>query len=363
MSTGTELAKVENTVEVVRMSMETVDGFIALQRAAKLLAASSIVPDMYRGEQGMPNAVIALEMATRIGASPLMVMQNLYIVHGNPSWSAKFLIAAVNSCGRFTALRYESSGTPGKDDYRIRAWATERATGERLNGPWVTWQMVVAEGWLSKKGSKWQSMPELMGMYRAAAFWQRTYAPEISMGLRTSEEEADIIDVTPTREETADEHGAVTSAPAPKGTLASVKERLRAVPQSSNAVEASPVEQQEARAQPSGQAEPAAKAQIAEQEPTPSDDDLDGASEVSEDEPVIDPATGEVLEGFEAEAFRRVMETKAAKDIRDVARLVESAKKTLSGDRYQSLAALYYKRRHEITGKPPPSTSTKLPNI
>ena len=193
------LAAPKPATEIVRLSMDTVAGFEALQRAARLLAASSLVPERYRGAEGLPNAVIALEMATRIGASPLMAMQHLYVVHGSPSWSAQFLIAAVNSSGRFSALRYETKGKPGQDDYAIRSWAVELATGERLNGAWVTWEMVKAEGWLGKNGSKWRTMPEQMGMYRAAAFWQRAYAPEISMGLRTKEEVEDsVIDVTPT---------------------------------------------------------------------------------------------------------------------------------------------------------------------
>jgi len=192
--------------ETVALSMDTISGFEALQRAAKLLCRSTMVPVQYQGENGLPNAVIALEMATRLRASPLMVMQNLYVVHGAPGWSAKFLTASVNSCGRFTALRYESNGEPGKADYRVRAWAVERATGEKLIGPWLTWAMVNAEGWLGKAGSKWKTMPEVMGMYRAAAFWVRAYAPEVSMGLQTREELEErppvIVDVPSTVETT-----------------------------------------------------------------------------------------------------------------------------------------------------------------
>ena len=38
-------------------------------------------------------------------------------------------------------------------------------------------------------------MPNLMLTYRAAAFWQRAYCPEISMGFLTKEEVEDIQDV------------------------------------------------------------------------------------------------------------------------------------------------------------------------
>jgi hypothetical protein len=74
------------------------------------------------------------------------------------------------------------------------------ATGEKLTGPDVTIGMARKEGWYDKKGSKWQTMPQLMLTYRAAAFFIRTCAPEISMGLPTSDELEDIgpVNVTDT---------------------------------------------------------------------------------------------------------------------------------------------------------------------
>jgi hypothetical protein len=155
------------------------------QRIGKAFASSDLVPQQYRGN--LANCIVALEMANRMGASPLMVMQNLYIVHGNPGWSSKFLIACFNQCGRFSALRYEWNDARSE----CRAWAVEKATGERIEGPTVSIEMAREEGWSTKSGSKWKTMPELMLMYRAAAFLIRTYAPEISMGLRTDDEIVD----------------------------------------------------------------------------------------------------------------------------------------------------------------------------
>jgi hypothetical protein len=177
----------------VRADFFDLQGFELLQRVAKAFAASTLVPAQYQGN--LANCMIALNIARRLKADELMVMQNLYIVHGNPGWSSKFLIACVNTCGRFSALRYEWRGTAGADDFGCRAWAIEKETNERLNGVWIDWKMVKAEGWNSKSGSKWKTMPDQMFVYRAAAFWQRAYAPEISMGLNTAEELADVVNV------------------------------------------------------------------------------------------------------------------------------------------------------------------------
>lgn len=167
--------------------------FALAQREAKALCASDLVPKQFQGN--MPNTLIAMDMANRLGASPLMVMQNLYIVHGRPAWSSQFLIATVNKSGKFSPLRYETRGDdPFDKGYRVRCIALDKETNEPCEGPWIGWRMVEAEGWSKKNGSKWQTMPDLMFRYRAAAFWTRLFAPEVSMGIYTVEEVADIGD-------------------------------------------------------------------------------------------------------------------------------------------------------------------------
>ena len=165
------------------------------QRMGQMYASSTIVPDTYKGN--VANCAIAISIALRLNIDAMMVMQNLYVVHGNPAWSSKFLIATINTCGRFQPLRYECNNLEG-DAYGWRCYTYDIHDTERkepLHGSWVTWSTVKAEGWKDKKGSKWLTMPEQMFRYRAAAFWQRQYAPEISMGFRTVEEENDITDV------------------------------------------------------------------------------------------------------------------------------------------------------------------------
>lgn len=165
--------------------------FTLAQRTAKAMASSSLVPEAYRNN--VPNVLIAMEVANRIGASPFLVMQNLYIVHGRPSWSSQFLIATVNACNRFTPLRYETDGDDATaKGFRCRVVACDAKTGEACVGPWITWKMVDAEGWGSKNGSKWKSIPDLMFRYRAATFWTRLFAPELSMGIQTAEEIQDV---------------------------------------------------------------------------------------------------------------------------------------------------------------------------
>ena len=205
--------------------------FATMQRVCKMYASSELVPDMYQISEKNPehkaigNCMIALEISSRIGASPLMVMQNMVPIYGRPSWSSKFLIATVNTCGRFKALKFkfENLGKVGKikytdyvwnpqtkkkdavvrefdgtnvDNWQCIAYTTENGDDAILEGTPVNIALAIQEGWYTKNGSKWVTMTRQMLTYRAASFWTSAYAPELSMGMKTVEENEDIIDIT-----------------------------------------------------------------------------------------------------------------------------------------------------------------------
>ena len=172
----------------------SIANFEDYQRMAKVFVNSNLVPASFKGDMGA--CLIALNMANRMGADPLQVMQSLYVVHGKPSFSSAFLIACFNQCGRFTTIRYEEFGERNTDGWGCKAYTTEKATGELIEGVAVTIGMAKAEGWYNKAGSKWKTMPELMMRYRSATFLIRSVAPEIALGFQTTEEVRDVIDVT-----------------------------------------------------------------------------------------------------------------------------------------------------------------------
>lgn len=176
-----------NNETQLTVSIET-QAFELAQRQAKALATSTLVPREFQGNPA--NCLIALNMAQRMKADAFMVMQSLDIIHGRPSFRAQFLIAMVNASGRFSPLQFKFEGE-GKNK-SCQAYATSRETGEVCSGPIVTWAMAESEGWTKKNGSKWQTMPDLMFTYRAGAFFARIYAPDITLGLHTTEEIMDI---------------------------------------------------------------------------------------------------------------------------------------------------------------------------
>lgn len=162
----------------------SLQSFEHAQRVAKMLASSSLIPSEYQGR--VDNVMIAMEMANRMNISPLMVMQNLYIVKGKPGWSGQFVIAIINNSNRFSSqLKFELGGEG--DNYGCLAWALDKE-GVRIEGTRIDRKMVRDEGW----GAKWKTMEDQMFKYRAAAFFGRLHTPDLLMGMQTAEE---IIDV------------------------------------------------------------------------------------------------------------------------------------------------------------------------
>lgn len=159
-------------------------------RMARMLSTSALVPEHYRNSP--ENCLVAIDLANRLGLSPIMVMQNLYIVKGKPSWSGSFCAAAVNGSGRFTPLEFVFVGQPGTENYGCYAKAVRRSNRSICVSDTVTMKMAKAEGWLNKPGSKWQTMPVQMMMYRAAAFFARAHCSDILLGIPTYEEVQDI---------------------------------------------------------------------------------------------------------------------------------------------------------------------------
>lgn len=171
-------------------AFENASSFELAQRMAKMLSQSKLVPAQF--QNNMPDCIIGIELANRLKAPVLSVMQSMYIVHGKPAWSSQFLIAQVNASGRFSMpLQFKYSGE--KESRSCRAWSKDN-DGNIIEGTEVSVDMAKKEGWFSKSGSKWQTMPELMLAYRAATFFARLYIPELTMGLMTQEEIVDIQD-------------------------------------------------------------------------------------------------------------------------------------------------------------------------
>ena len=164
------------------------EDFDQAARAAAMLAKTQMIPAAYQGKP--EDCFVAIEIAARMGVSPLTVMQQLYLVKGKPSWSGQACMSMIQGCGKYTDVKLVYTGTKGTDNRGCHVEAVRISDGEIVEGTEVTIAMAKAEGWTSN--SKWKNMPEQMLGYRAAAFFARLYCPDAMMGFQTYEEVEDV---------------------------------------------------------------------------------------------------------------------------------------------------------------------------
>lgn len=195
MSENTTVAVKEENKEVAQQRNKvtdfslgifgTSDNFMMATQMAKALASSTVVPKEYQGN--FSNGLVAIEIAQRLRTSPLMVMQNLNVIQGRPSWSAQFLIAMVNGSGKYDMeLQFDEKTDKDGKPFSCQCW-TERK-GRKVTGIVVDMEMAKAEGWVQKNGSKWKTMPQVMLRYRAASFFARMNCPELTLGYYSQDE-------------------------------------------------------------------------------------------------------------------------------------------------------------------------------
>lgn len=282
----------------------TARGFDLACRIAKAFSTSDAVPSQFRAvvekkvngrfqvvenPAAIGNCIVAIETARAVGMSITSVMQQANVIEGKLSWSAQFVIGAINASGRFTPLqfdmvprgrvraKYKVKGAWNDDkrgfdftekeieidDIQCTAWAYARDRGavttRKVFGAPVSMKMAVEEGWYGKAGSKWQGeMAHLMLTYRAGAFFGRIHAPDIVMGMgSTAEELRDTIDITPEASTVVADVSPATAPP----QRAAVEIVERGEPEHHEEVQEGPAEPPVKSAEPPKAAEqPAAKA-------------------------------------------------------------------------------------------------------
>lgn len=196
MPENTEIAVVQEQMEQLAQQpmtqnlLQNTKALAVIARLAERYANSSMVPDTYK--KNPDNCFVALELASRMDVSPVLVMQNLYIVQGKPSWSGQACKALIDGCGKFRDSEYIMTGNEDNGTRGCYLQAVNIRTGKTIRGTEINLKMALNEGWSAKNGSKWKTMPEQMLKYRAAAFFARTECPEVLMGFQTADDIEDV---------------------------------------------------------------------------------------------------------------------------------------------------------------------------
>jgi len=181
-------------LEVKRFELE--------QRRAMALSKSAFFPDNLKGD--VASAVIIYDLASRRNVSVMEIAQSIYIIYNKPSFSTSYLVAGLNTSG---SIKGSLVTVISDDKQSAYSYAIDAETGEKLVGMTYTMEIAKKEGLLSKKGSKWLTMPELMLRKRSQSSFINEFFPEVKFGMQTVEEIEDthIIETSvPTNNDTVD---------------------------------------------------------------------------------------------------------------------------------------------------------------
>lgn len=164
-----------------------------LMTVAAQFSQTQLIPKHFQNHP--EDCFVALHMAHRLGADPIMVLQNLYVVHGTPGWSAKFIIAQANMSRVFsTRIKFRHEGDElmdvSKSTLKVTAYATMNDGSGDVVEATASMDMARAEGW--SNNPKYKGLQRQMLSYRAATLLVRLYAPEVLMGVPVVDELEDI---------------------------------------------------------------------------------------------------------------------------------------------------------------------------
>lgn len=173
---------------------EDAQKFELMQREAKALAQSDMIPKRFRGS--VANCLLAVQMAKSLSVGstpiqPVFLMKQIYFVHDQPELQGQAVIALVNMRGPYKEnLHFEYSGsgdTRSCDCVGVRENGEDRST--------VNVATAKSMGWWGKNPI-WKSMTDQMLAYRSATWLARLNCPEVLMGMSTEGEVKDVGETT-----------------------------------------------------------------------------------------------------------------------------------------------------------------------
>ena len=181
----------EETGELVTIKNNTVNAIKEIVplhemvKMAEMLSKSTVIPVSFQNR--MENILVALDLSNRMGISPFVIMQQLYIIQGKMVFSGQFIATIIQTNPKFRKVELVYVGEEGKDSYGAFVQAESVETGKMLKGTTVTIGMAKAEKW----GAKWSTMSTQMLGYRSFTFFGRLYCPADLMGLYSNDEVED----------------------------------------------------------------------------------------------------------------------------------------------------------------------------
>lgn len=193
---GREAIVVQSEVPVLDTGL-----FEQMQRIARLMAASSLVPEhlnrvrraggrevLIEPEEALANCFLVVDQAVRWRMDPFAVAQCVYVARGRIGYEGKLIAAVINSHPALaTRLKYRFAGKPGTADRGVVVTARLKGDAEDLSieGSVAQWQTLDQKGQVNES---WARGADQMLCYRGAREWARRWLPEAILGVLADEE-------------------------------------------------------------------------------------------------------------------------------------------------------------------------------
>ena len=188
-------SEIDSEVKIDENGVFKFTAFSGLWRIANMFSRTKLIPVRFQYSPGNPNAAsdcaVAILMAQRLGVNEVMFLQNCYVVKGTPAIEAKLAVTRLHKSGLLSKgcrVDYEKTLDKNGKVLTCRAVVEVGENNDEIVGAEINWQMINGEGWSTKDGSKWKTMPELMFEYRSAMFLIRSRFPEVILGMQSKEE-------------------------------------------------------------------------------------------------------------------------------------------------------------------------------
>ena len=145
---------------------------------ADALCDTDLVPAVYRGKPG--NGAAAILFGAELGLNPIQSLQNIFVVHGQPSIYARTAVALLKRHG----VKFQ---TIEESPQSVTIRATRGSEVEESN--W-TIERATTAGFTSNK--KYSTEPQAMLWAKCAMEVSRRIAPDILLGIAYSSEELEL---------------------------------------------------------------------------------------------------------------------------------------------------------------------------
>lgn len=194
MTTDIQHYQDDNTPEIsddgLDLLMKQAEAMGAAHKLATVLCNTQMVPATFRGKPD--DGAAAILYGAELGLKPQQALQQVFVVHGQPSIYARTMVALLKAKGyRFETVESTDTavtitGTAPSGETETSTWSIDRAK---------------KAGYTSNK--KYQSDPQAMLYAKAASEVARRLAPDVLLGIKYTAEDLELepVKMTATRDD------------------------------------------------------------------------------------------------------------------------------------------------------------------